>query len=247
MKKLTRLAACVIVALVISNAAAADTIRIGTEGAYPPFNQIDQSGKLVGFDIDIAEALCEAMKAKCEFVTQDWDGIIPGLLAKKYDAIVASMSITPERLQAVAFTDRYYSNALRFVAKKSSGLDPKSLKGKTIGAQRATIAAQYLNDNMKSVSARLYDTQENAYLDLAAGRTDAVLADALVNYEWLNSDAAKNFSFLGDAIDIDDKIGIAIRKNDGELVKRFNAALKTILKDGTYEKINAKYFPFSIY
>ncbi|MGB0682512.1 MAG: ABC transporter substrate-binding protein [Magnetovibrionaceae bacterium] len=232
---------------IVAGAEAADKVRIGTEGAYPPFNQIDANGDLVGFDIDIAKALCTEMKVECEFVTQDWDGIIPGLLAKKYDAIIASMSITEERMKAVAFTDKYYSNALRLVAKKESGFDPAMMDGKTIGAQRATIAAQYLEDTMKSASPRLYDTQENAYLDLAAGRTDAVLADALVNYEWLRSDAGADFEFLGEAIDIDDKIGIAIRKGDTDLVAKFNAALKAILANGTYEKINAKYFPFSIY
>jgi len=229
-------------------ASAADKIRIGTEGAYPPFNQIDASGNVIGFDVDIAKALCEQMQADCVIVTQDWDGIIPGLLAKKYDAIVASMSITEERKKAVAFTDPYYSNSLRFVAKKGSEIDPNNLKGKTIGAQRATISGSYLEDNLKDVvDIKLYDTQENAYLDLGADRVDAVLADMLVNYEWLKSDEGQDFEFKGEAIDIDDKIGIALRKDDTDLVKRFNEALAAIRADGTYDKINAKYFPFSIY
>jgi polar amino acid transport system substrate-binding protein len=231
-----------------SAAAAGDKIRIGTEGAYPPFNQIDADGKLIGFDIDIAKALCDKMEAQCTFVAQDWDGIIPALLAKKYDAIVASMSITPEREKAVAFTDPYYSNSLRFVAKKDSDFDPAQLKGKTIGAQRATISGSYLDEHYKDVvDTKLYDTQENAYLDLASGRTDAVLADMLVSYEWLKSPAGRDFEFKGEAIDIGDKIGIALRKQDTALVKRFNEALAAIRADGTYDKINAKYFPFSIY
>jgi len=230
------------------SAAAADKIRIGTEGAYPPFNQIDASGNVIGFDVDIAKALCEKMQADCVIVTQDWDGIIPGLLAKKYDAIVASMSITDERKRAVAFTDPYYSNSLRFVAKKGSDIDPNMLKGKTIGAQRATISGSYLEDNLKNVvDIKLYDTQENAYLDLGADRVDAVLADMLVNYEWLKSDEGQGFEFKGEAVDVDDRIGIALRKDDTELVKRFNEALAGIRADGTYDKINAKYFPFSIY
>ena len=230
------------------SAAAGDKIRIGTEGAYPPFNQIDASGNVIGFDIDIAKALCEKMKADCVIVTQDWDGIIPGLLAKKYSAIVASMSITEERKKAVAFTDPYYSNSLRFVAKKGSDIDPTKLKGKSIGAQRATISGSYLEDNLKDVvSIKLYDTQENAYLDLGSGRIDAVLADMLVNYDWLKSDEGQGFEFKGDAVDVDDKIGIALRKQDTELTKRFNEALAAIRADGTYDKINAKYFPFSIY
>ena len=244
-----KLAIALITALVFTGSAvAADKVRIGTEGAYPPFNQIDPDGKLIGFDIDIANALCEKMKAECAFVTQDWDGIIPGLLAKKHDAIIASMSITEERKKAVAFTDRYYSNSLRYIAKKGSGLDPKNLKGKTVGAQRATISAQHLEDNLKDVvSIKLYDTQENAYLDLASGRVDAALADMLVNYEWLRSDAGKDFEFIGEAINIDDQIGIAARKGDTDLVAKFNKAIKEIRADGTYQKINAKYFPFDIY
>lgn len=234
--------------LVAGPALAADKIRLGTEGAYPPFNQIDPNGKVVGFDIDIGNAICKQMKAECTWVTQDWDGIIPGLLAKKYDAIIASMSITDERKQAVDFTDRYYSNSLRYIAKKGSGLDVKNLKGKTVGAQRATIAGQYLEDKMaKVVTVKLYDTQENAYIDLAAGRLDAVLGDMLVNYEWLQSDAGKGFAFFGDAFNRADIIGIAVRKGEDALRKKINAALAAIRKDGTYAKINAKYFPFDIY
>lgn len=229
-------------------AVAADKIRIGTEGAYPPFNQIDASGQLIGFDIDIAKALCEKMNAECTFVTQDWDGIIPGLLARKYDAIVASMSATPERAKAVAFTDRYYSNKLRWVARKGSDFDPANPKGKTIGAQRATISAQYLEDHYgKDVDIKLYDTQENAYLDLASGRLDAMLADMLVSYEWLKSPGGKDYQFVGEPVEINDQIAIAVRKEDKELRERLNKAIAAILADGTYAKINAKYFPFSIY
>ena len=152
-----------------TSAVAADKLKVGTEGAYPPFNLIDASGKVVGFDIDIANALCAEMKVECEIVTSDWDGIIPALNAKKFDMIVASMSITEERKQAVDFTNPYYTNKLQFIAPKSSDLktDKASLKGKVIGAQRATIAGTWLEDNLGDVvEIKLYDTQENAYLDL---------------------------------------------------------------------------------
>lgn len=246
---MNKLALLVTAALLVSGQAmAAEKIRMGTEGAYPPFNQIDPNGKLIGFDVDIGNALCEKMKVECEWVTQDWDGIIPGLLAKKYDTIIASMSITDERKQAVDFTDRYYSNSLRYIAKKGSNLDVKNLKGKTVGAQRATIAAIYLEDNMKGVvDIKVYDTQENAYIDLATGRLDAVLGDMLVNYEWLQSDAGKDFDFFGEAFNRSDEIGIAVRKGEDKLRRQLNAALKAIREDGTYAKINAKYFPFDIY
>ena len=231
--------------LLVSSGAIADKIRIGTEGAYPPFNMIDQDGKVAGFDVDIAKALCEKMGAECVFVTQDWDGIIPGLMARKYDAIVASMSITDERKKAVDFSERYYSNSLTLIAKVGANIDPGNLQGKSVGAQRATIAADHAG-KVEGASLKLYDTQENAYLDLNSGRIDVLFTDRLPGYDWLKSDQGKGYEFVGDAIDIGDQIGIAVRKGD-KLRERLNAAIEAIRADGSYEKINAKYFPFSIY
>lgn len=249
--KLARLIPVALVAglLAAASADAADKLRIGTEGAYPPFNMVDSNGELQGFDVDIAKALCAEMKADCTFVKQDWDGIIPALLARKYDAIVASMSITEERKKAVDFTEKYWTNKLRFIGKKGMELDisAEGLKGKTVAAQRATISGDWLEKNRPGAEIKLYDTQENVYLDLAAGRIDAVLADALVNYDWLNSDAGKDFEFKGAAVFDGDLIAIAVRKGQGDLVARLNAAIKAIRADGTYQKINAKYFPFDIY
>lgn len=230
-------------------AQAGDKIRIATEGAYAPFNMVDASGQLQGFDVDIAKALCAEMKADCDIVAQDWDGIIPGLRAKKYDAIIASMSITKERQRIVDFTDAYYSNVLAFVAAKGKSLDTTKdgLKGLVVGAQRATIAGQHLEDQLGDVvTVKLYDTQDNAYLDLGAGRLDALLSDKFPAYDWLSTDAGQKFEFKGGDIDINDKIGIAVRKND-PLTDKFNRALKAIVDNGTYAEINARYFPFSIY
>jgi polar amino acid transport system substrate-binding protein len=241
-------AAAVAAVMTVSGASAQGTLKIGSEGAYPPFNAKDASGNLVGFDIDIAKALCAEMKVECTLVTQDWDGMIPALQNKKFDAIVASMSITEERLKAVNFTDPYYSNKLQYVAKKGADLDisADAMKDKTIGAQRATIAAEWIEKNVPGAKVTLYDTQENAWLDLEAGRTDAVLVDVYVGYEWLQSDTGKSFEFKGEPVFDDDKIGIAIRKEDTELVTKINAALKAIIDNGTYDTINKKYFPFSI-
>lgn len=230
-------------------AMAAEKLKIGTEGAYPPFNLIDSKGQVGGFDVDIAKALCEKLAAECEVVTSDWDGIIPALNAKKFDFLIASMSITEERKRAVDFTDPYYTNKLQFIAQKSSDFktDKDSLKGKVIGAQRATIAGTWLEDNLrKVVDIKLYDTQENAYLDLSSGRVDAVLADTFVNWEWLKSAAGQDFEFKGEPVFDNDKIGIAVRKGD-PLRERLNKALEEILADGTYKKINDKYFPFDIH
>ncbi|TVT83363.1 ABC transporter substrate-binding protein [Pseudomonas sp. H3(2019)] len=233
-----------------ANAMAAEKLKMGIEAAYPPFNNKDASGQVVGFDKDIGDALCAKMRVECEVVTSDWDGIIPALNAKKFDFLISSLSITEERKQAVDFTDPYYSNKLQFIAPKNVDLktDKDSLKGKIIGTQRATLAGTWLEDNYgNDVTIKLYDTQENAYLDLTSGRVDAILADKYANYDWLKSDAGKNYEFKGEPVVASDKIGIAVRKGQDELREKLNAALKEIVADGTYKKINDKYFPFSIY
>ncbi|MFK3790149.1 MULTISPECIES: ABC transporter substrate-binding protein [Pseudomonas] len=238
------------VTLAFSASAAAETLKMGIEAAYPPFNNKDASGQVVGFDKDIGDALCAKMKVECTVVTSDWDGIIPALNAKKFDFLISSLSITDERKQAVDFTDPYYSNKLQFIAPKAKTdfkTDKASLKGKIIGAQRATLAGTWLEDNLgDDITIKLYDTQENAYLDLTSGRLDAILADKYVNYEWLKSDAGKLYEFKGEPMVESDKIGIAVRKKD-PLREKLNTALKEIVADGTYKKINDKYFPFSIY
>ncbi|SFX92072.1 MULTISPECIES: ABC transporter substrate-binding protein [unclassified Pseudomonas] len=233
-----------------ANAMAAEKLQMGIEAAYPPFNNKDASGQVVGFDKDIGDALCAKMKVECGVVTSDWDGIIPALNAKKFDFLISSLSITEERKQAVDFTDPYYSNKLQFIAPKNVEFktDPATLKGKIIGAQRATLAGTWLEDlGDDDITIKLYDTQENAYLDLTSGRVDAILADKYVNYDWLKTDAGRAYEFKGDPVVESDKIGIAVRKGDNDLRNRLNAALKEIVADGTYKKINDKYFPFSIY
>ncbi|MBJ7374478.1 amino acid ABC transporter [Pseudomonas koreensis] len=238
------------VTLAFSAGAMAETLKMGIEAAYPPFNNKDASGQVVGFDKEIGDALCAKMKAECSVVTSDWDGIIPALNAKKFDFLISSLSITEERKAAVDFTDPYYSNKLQFIALKSVDFktDKDSLKGKTIGTQRATLAGTWLQDTYgDDIKVSLYDTQENAYLDLTSGRVDAILADKYANYDWLKTDAGKNYEFKGDPVVESDKIGIAVRKGDNELRNKLNAALKEIVADGTYKKINDKYFPFSIY
>ncbi|MBS5839404.1 MULTISPECIES: transporter substrate-binding domain-containing protein [Pseudomonas] len=231
-----------------ANALAVDKYKVGIEGAYPPFNNKNPSGQVVGFDYDIAMALCAKMKAECEVVTSDWDGIIPALNAKKYDFIVSSLSITEDRKQAVDFTDPYYSNKQQFVAKKGVEFktDIDSLKSKQLGTQRSTQAATWLEDNVGG-DIKLYDTQENAYLDLSSGRVDGLLADKYAIYGWLKDDpAGKDYEFKGEPINEDDKVGIALRKGESDLRTKLNLALKEIKEDGTYKKINDKYFPFSI-
>lgn len=256
MTKFKNLALAALATAVMSSGAfAADwaKIRVGTEGAYKPFNFIDSNGELQGFDVDIAKALCAEMKADCTFVAQDWDGIIPALLAKKYDVIIASMSITEERKKKVDFSNKYYNTPAKFVAKKGSGISdtsPAGLKGKTIGAQSSTTHSSYLEDNYKDSTIKLYATQDEANADLAAGRLDAVLADSVVILAWLGGDGSC-CEHVGESHN-DPKwfglgAGMAVRQGEDALKDKLNAALATILENGTYKKINDKYFPFSVY
>ena len=239
----------------LAAASAQEVVRIGTEGAYPPFNFTDADGNLQGFDIDIAQALCDEMGVTCEFVAQDWDGIIPALLANRYDAIIASMSITEERMEIVDFTDKYYQTPARFIMREGSEISettPSALEGLTIGAQSATIHANFLEDNYTGSQVRLYPTLDEAYLDLASGRIDTVFADSIVLYGFLNDSADGDCcTFVGDAYSDEayfgSGIGIALRQEDDALRERMNAALAAILENGTYDAINAEYFPFSIY
>jgi len=251
---MTRLVAafcCSISLLFAANQVGAEEkIRIATEGYYAPFNYIDESGKLAGFDVDIGNALCKKMGAECEFVQQDWDDLIPSLLEGKYDVIVASMSVTEEREKKVSFTIPYYSNMLTFIGKTNSGIEisNEGLESKSVGTLRSTVSADYLEENYSGVvNIRLYDTQDAALEDLAAGKLDLVLGDNLPSYSWLQTDAGKNHEFIGEFIDIDDRISIAVRRDDESLREKLDQALIAILEDGTYQEINEKYFPFSIY
>jgi octopine/nopaline transport system substrate-binding protein len=231
------------------------SIIIASEGAYPPFNYMDADGKLAGFDIDVAEALCKAAKVECTIVAQDWDGMIPGLTSKKYDAIIAQMSITEERKRAIDFTDYYCTTPAVLVGKdgmhvdfyKDGKLNTAALDGLAVGAQRSTIHSNFLEDNFSKGDIRLYDTQDNANLDLLAGRIDATLADSGVLLDWLKTPDAKGYAIVSDTLSdpkwFGDGAGIGIRQGEDDLKALFNSALKTILADGTYEAINKKYLP----
>ena len=222
-----------------------NVLRIATEGAYAPFNYINADGSLGGFDIEIANAICADMQVTCEIMAQDWDGIIPGLKAGKYDAIVAAMSVTPERAQQVAFTDPYFSNALVFLAKKDSSFDPAKvtdINAHSIAAQRSTISSQWLEKAYPKADMKLYDTLSNAFLDLGSGRVDAMISDKLPAIEWLSSPSGSNYVLKGDEIDINDNFAIAVRPNDEALRAKINTSLSNIKANGTYDKINQKYF-----
>ena len=229
-------------------------VIIGTEGAYPPFNNLESDGSLVGFDIDIAKALCEEMKVECEFVTQDWDGIIPALLAGKFDAIIASMSITDERKEKVDFTNKYYNTGPAIAVPKDSSITEATdaaLSGKMLGAQSSTTHSNYAEAKLPSAELKLYPTTDEYKLDLESGRVDAVIDDVVVLSEWVDSDAGACCKILG-TLTPDPEIngpgaGIALRKGEDELRESFNKAIIALRENGKYKEINDKYFDFDVY
>jgi len=245
------LAALLLAAASLVHAQAPSKLRVGVEGNYPPFSQIAPDGKLSGFDIDIANAVCAQMKAECTLVQQEWDGMIPALNAKRFDFIVASMTITDERRKAVDFSDPYYDVPSRFVAKAGAFADhaPATLKGKTIIVLRNSPRDKYLAENYKDSTIQRVNKEPEVYLELAAGRGDIAFGSSVVSAEaFLKKPEGKAYAQVGPSVRIaaGSGVGIAMRKNDTELRDRINAALKAIKADGTYKRLVAKYFDFDI-
>jgi arginine/ornithine transport system substrate-binding protein len=229
-------------------------LRVAVEGAYPPFSAVAADGSLKGFDIDIANAVCAEMKAECKLVQQDFDAMIPALQAKKSDLIVASLSITPERLKVVDFSDKYYKTPNRLIAKAGSKIDgsPAGFKGAKIGVQRSSINDRYASAKFDGAAIVRYAKQDEVWLDLAAGRIDATLVDAVAgDAGFLKTPAGKGFAFTGPAY-VDPEffgrgVGIALRKGEPELKARLDAAIKAIRGNGVYGKIQDRYFDFDVY
>ncbi len=241
-------------AVSLGAANAQETLKIGTEGAYPPFNNLTADGKLEGFDIDIANALCEEMKVKCEFVTQDWDGMIPALQAGKFDAIIASMSITEERKQKVDFTHKYYLLPSAIVAPKETdikGVTKEELAGKTLGAATSTTHYNYAEKTYMDTTLKGYPTSQEFLLDLANGRVDAVTDDIGVLEEWLKTPDGACCKIVGTITPVPEihgeGPGIAVRKGETDLVNKFNAAIDAIRASGKYKEINDKYFSVDVF
>jgi arginine/ornithine transport system substrate-binding protein len=239
-------------AILASSANAKDwsTIRVSTEGDYPRFSYTDPTGNLKGWDIDIVNALCEVMHAKCTFTRMPFDAEIPALLAGKVDAI-SSISATDERKKKISFTDKHYNIPVRFVARKGSGLKitPEGLKGKTVGVQTGSIQERYADDNFGKVATiKRYQSQDAANLDLVNQRIDTTLAQVLVLQDGLlNKPQGKDFEFVGPELTdrkwFGEGIAIGVRKEDNDLRMQINKALKAIRENGTYQKINEANFP----
>ena len=250
---MNRLIAAVAASL-IASAAAAEDLTICVEGAYPPFSQLNNAGEVEGFDIDIANALCDEMGASCTMLITEWDAIIPTLEEGKCDAIIASMSITPERKQRIDFSGKYQQTPARFAA--AEGVDwedtDAGMANKFVCVQRGTIHQDYVEKAFPSARLVLYPTQDEVYLDLTAGRCDAIMADSIAIQDgFLNTPEGQGYAFFG-GVHQDPQVhgegaGVAVRKTDTALRDRFTAAIAAIRANGTYAAINDRYFAFDIY
>lgn len=236
--------------------ASAETIKVGIAAEpYPPFTEPDASGEWTGWEIDFMNAVCAEAQLECVVTPVAWDGIIPALTSGKIDAIIGSMSITEERDKTIDFSDKYYNTPAVVAAAKGSGMTPDAagLTDKILGVQVSTTHQDYATTHFGSVIAEIkeYQTQDEANQDLAAGRVDAIMADALAVGTFLESDQGACCELAGD-VEADltihgPGIGIGLREEDDELEETFNAAIAAIRENGTYDAFSANYFDFSIY
>jgi len=232
-------------------------IKFGVDATYPPFESLSPSGEFVGFDVDLGKAICAELKAKCVFVNQSFDGIIPALQARKFDAILSSMTVTPARSQQIDFSSEMYNEPTSLIAKKGSGLLPTaaSLKGKTVGVESGTIQESYANAYWKpnGVNVVSYPGQDQVYADLLSGRLDASLQDSVeADYGFLKTPKGSGYALAGNVTyDPQDVLGsyiaIGIRKDEPALKAKIDGAIAAIIANGTYKKIEANYFNFDVY
>ncbi|WP_407696769.1 transporter substrate-binding domain-containing protein [Sedimentitalea xiamensis] len=242
------------IAAFVAGAAAADPVKIGIAAEpYPPFASPDSAGNWVGWEIEVINAVCAAAELDCVLTPVAWDGIIPSLTGQQIDAIMASMSITEERLKTIDFSDPYYNTPAVIVADKAMDIEPtpESLAGKIVGIQASTIHQAYAQEYFKDSELRIYQTQDEANQDLVAGRIDATQADSIAMADFVATEAggcceikgpvANDESILGRGV------GAGVRKGDDALREALNKGIAAILADGTHEKITAGYFTTSIY
>ena len=252
MKTLAMIAAAAIAA---GTAALADPVKVGIAAEpYPPFASPDASGNWVGWEVDIINAVCKAAEMECAITPVAWEGIIPSLTGGQIDAIMASMSITEERMKVIDFSDKYYNTPTVVVAAKGLGITPtpEGLAGKTLGVQVSTIHEAYAKAHFPDAELKTYQTTDEGFQDLAAGRIDASQADSIAIDAFMATDAGKACCEVAGAVADDPAIlgagvGVGLRKGDEALKEKFNAGIKKILEDGTYDAIGKNYFASSIY
>jgi arginine/ornithine transport system substrate-binding protein len=248
MNKLIVAASCAL-ALIAGGASAQErNLRIAFDVPYEPFEYKDENGELTGFEVELAEAMCEEMNANCEFVIQAWDGMIPGLLARKFDLIMSSMSITEERAERVLFSEPYYNTPGGWFAREDFSTDVTdmaAMEGKVVGVQRGTTMDTYVTENMGGiVTIKRYTTADDMVLDLEGERLDVVFVDYPVGEQTILS--KEGFKEVGEPVKLGQGVGVAMRKRDTDLAEDVNAALATLKEDGTYDEIMKKYFNYDI-
>ena len=261
----------ILITLFLSVTANADKIKIGTEGAYPPWNSKDASGKLIGFEVELAWTLCRYIGQQCEIVEQDWDGMIPALIMRKFDAIMAGMSITAERQKAISFSQGYADEVASLAVMKGSDLEgidtseginltkktgavkkdlktlTSALAGKTVCTQTATIHQNFLESgDVGKINVRTYKTQDEVNLDLTSGRCDVALAAAVAFTDYAEK-SGKPVVLVGPTFSggaFGNGVGVGIRKDDTELLNAFNRAIDKARKNGDISRIATKWFGF---
>ncbi|MRI33679.1 arginine ABC transporter substrate-binding protein [Endozoicomonas sp. OPT23] len=242
-----KLIATLIAATSIASVQAGETIRFGMEATYPPFEFIGDNNQIEGFDVDLANAICQELKAECSFNNQPFDSLIPSLKFRRFDAIISGMDITPARQKQVDFSQPYYENSAIFIAKKDTLDSIDQLKGKSVGVQNGSTHQQYVIDKLEAngVTVRPYDSVQNAFLDMTSGRVNAVFADTAVANEWMTEKGEGQYQHVGAEIKNPEYFGIgygiAVRKGN-ELKGKIDVALNTLKNNGTYQKIQNKYF-----
>ncbi|CAH7345022.1 putative ABC transporter periplasmic binding protein ArtI [Vibrio chagasii] len=233
-----------LIGLASFNAAAQEEIKFAMEATYAPFEYMDENNQIQGFDVDLANALCEEMKATCTFHNQAFDSLIPALKFKRYDAAISAMDITEARLQQVNFSDAYYDNSAAFISIEGKVADQAALEGKRIGVQNGSTHQSYLLEQLPGVRAVPYSSYQDAFIDMKNGRIDSVFGDTAVVAEWFKKE--DNLTYVGDQVTnqeyFGNGFGIAVNKSNPELVAQLNTALAAVKANGEYDKIFNKYF-----
>jgi lysine-arginine-ornithine-binding protein len=253
-----KFAFCMAILAIATSAFAKDwnTIRFGVDASYAPFESKNVDGKVVGFDIDLGNEICRRLNAKCVWVENAFDGMIPALKARKFDGVLSAMSMTPQRKEQIAFSSRMWRTPTSLVAKKGSNIQPtvSALKGKSVGVEQGSIQETWAKANWAPQGVKIvpYQDQDQVYADLTSGRLDASLQDAVqVNLGFLNTPRGAGFAFTGgepeDLKMLGNGAAIGLRKEDADLKAKIDQAIADMVKDGTYKKIEARYFTFDVY
>ncbi|MEC7307212.1 lysine/arginine/ornithine ABC transporter substrate-binding protein [Vibrio splendidus] len=233
-----------LIGLASFNAAAQEEIKFAMEATYAPFEYMDENNQIQGFDVDLANALCEELKATCTFHNQAFDSLIPALKFKRYDAAISAMDITEARLKQVNFSNAYYDNSAAFISFEGKVTDQAALEGKRVGVQNGSTHQSFLLEQMTGVTAVPYSSYQDAFIDMKNGRIDSVFGDTAVVAEWFKKE--DNLTYVGDQVTnqeyFGNGFGIAVNKSNQELVDQLNVALAAVKANGEYDKIFNKYF-----